>query len=62
MSGMLTTAQCLVKAAEMEWLADTCPIAVIAADYEKMAVLWRRLALRATWQDGYDSRTAANSN
>ena len=59
---MRTTAQCLVKAAEMERLADACPIAGIAADYELLALYWRRLALRATWQDGYHSRTAANFN
>jgi hypothetical protein len=59
---MRTTAQCLVKAAKMERFADTCQIPAMAADYERMAVYWRRLALRATWQDGYDSRTAANSN
>jgi len=59
---MLTTAQCLVNAAEMEWRATTCQTPEIATNYGKMAVYWQRLALRATWQDGYDSRTAANSN
>ena len=55
---MRTTAQCLVKAAEMEWLADTCTIPAIAADYEKMAACWRRLARQAGWQDEFHIRAS----
>jgi hypothetical protein len=41
---MRTTSECLVKAAEMDRRSDACPDAAIAADYEKMARSWRRIA------------------
>jgi hypothetical protein len=58
---MRTAGQCLAKAAEMERVADSCPIAAIAADYEMLAVYWRILARRAARQDGFP-HIAANSN
>ena len=58
---MLTAGQCLAKAAEMDRCADSCPDAAMAAQYEKLAVEWRLLALRAIRQDGFP-HIAANSN
>ena len=58
---MLNARQCLAKAAEMERCANACSIAAIAADYERLAVCWRLLALRAARQDGFP-HAAVNSN
>ena len=40
---MRTTAECLVKAAEMERLLDDCLIATKATEYEELAAYWRGL-------------------
>lgn len=41
---MRTSAECLVKAAEMERLSDGCPLATRATEYEELAAYWRGLA------------------
>jgi len=40
---MRTCCECLVKAAEMDRMADSC-LAVEAAKYEELAAYWRGLA------------------
>ena len=52
---MRSTSQCLVKAAEMDRLSDDCPNAVIAADYQEMAVSWRRIARQAARQAPFEA-------
>jgi hypothetical protein len=47
---MRTAGECLVKAAEMESVADDCPVSSIAAGYEKLAVSWRWIARQAALQ------------
>jgi hypothetical protein len=46
-----TTAECLVKAAEMERLSDDCPIATRATEYEELAAYWRGVARLAADQN-----------
>ena len=41
---MRTCCECLIKAAEMDRLADTCLVAAEVADYEELAAYWRGLA------------------
>ncbi len=51
---MRTAEECLEKAAEMERIADACPIAEVAAAYKGLAVSWGQLSARqAAWQDEF---------
>ena len=47
---MLTSGECLAKAAELERVADSSPIPALAAEYKALACHWRIVALRAEWQ------------
>jgi hypothetical protein len=51
-AAMRTYRDCIAKAVEMEVLALTGR-AIVAADYRRMAVLWRELARQAEFQDGF---------
>jgi hypothetical protein len=50
---MRTAAQCLVKAAEMERLSDSCQTKADAGSYEMMAADWRGIARLAARQDQF---------
>lgn len=56
---MRSAQQCLVKAAEMDRAADTCPDAAMSADFEELAVMWRQVAVQAAWQEGFNRATTA---
>ena len=47
---MLTSGECLAKAAELEQVAESCAIPSLAAEYKALACHWRIIALRAEWQ------------
>jgi hypothetical protein len=53
---MRTAGECLEKAAEMERIADACPMAAAATAYKGMAVSWRHVARQAAWQDEFLAR------
>jgi hypothetical protein len=48
---MRSAAECLVKAAEMEWQASQCDAPSLRADLLSMAETWRYVAGQALWQD-----------
>jgi hypothetical protein len=58
---MRTAGQCLVKAAEMERVADNCSNAAVAAGYENLAVSWRRIARQAARQGNWTVMGASES-
>jgi hypothetical protein len=48
---MRSAAECLLKAAEIEWQAGQCDAPSLRADLLSMALTWRYVARQALWQD-----------
>lgn len=55
---MRTAAQCLVKAANMDRCSDSSGMPVDAANYERLAHEWRRIARMAARQDQFTHLSA----
>jgi len=51
MGQLLTSNECLAKAAEMNVKADRLPH--LRAEYADMAACWRFIAVQAKWQDDF---------